>query len=179
MKLTSVSEQMTYAAERFLLRPPRRSDLGVLEMATSDARVARMTREIPHPLPPGAMASLIERASADDRTEEIWILDGSESGLGEVLGQVSLQHMDRNQSEISFWVVPGLWGSGIASEAVKTLLDANPLASEAVFAAVFQDNPASSRVLGNLGFAFIGEASYFSVARDTQVPTWTYVKSMM
>ena len=47
-----------------------------------------------------------------------------------------------------------------------------------IFGSVFQDNPASSRVLTNAGFEYIGEAESFSVARSAMVTTWTYIKKL-
>lgn len=178
MKMETLTRQPTLQAKRFELRPPRYSDQGALELHAGDERVARMTRDIPHPLPPGAAENFIERALDETRTEDIWILDGSASGMGEVLGVIGLERMDRDQAEIGYWVVPGLWGTGIATEAVRTLLDANPLDCSTIFAAVFQDNPASARVLTNLGFSYIGDAEYHSIARGAQVPTWTYLKGL-
>lgn len=57
---------------------------------------------------------------------------------------------------------------------MRTLIAANPLNSQVMFASVFQDNPASARVLTNCGFQYLGDAETFSVARDAAVPTWTY-----
>jgi RimJ/RimL family protein N-acetyltransferase len=53
-------------------------------------------------------------------------------------------------------------------------VSANPLNNKTMFAAVFQDNPASARVLIHCGFEYLGDAETFSVARDATVPTWTY-----
>lgn len=162
------------ASGRFVLRPLRRSDAGLIAHYAGDARVARGTRSIPHPLPPGAAEALVARAQAPDRGEDVWALDGTAQGLGEVLGLVHLARMDRRQSEVSFWVAPALWGSGLASEAVAALIAANPQGSEQIFAEVFQDNPGSARVLTNNGFEYLGDAEAFSVARGVSVPTWTY-----
>jgi RimJ/RimL family protein N-acetyltransferase len=57
--------------------------------------------------------------------------------------------MDRRQSEISYWVAPAFWNSGLASEAVRAIIAANPHGAAQVFAEVFQDNPGSARVLTN------------------------------
>jgi RimJ/RimL family protein N-acetyltransferase len=108
--------------------------------------------------------------------ERAWVLDGSASGLSEVLGVISLTGMDRDQSEIGYWVAPAFWNAGFASEAVRALVAANPLASRTIFAEVFQDNPGSARVLTNCGFEYLGDAETFSVARNARVPTWTYLK---
>lgn len=165
-------------SDRFALRPLRASDKALIELHCADPRVARMTTRIPHPLPPGLADSVIARATAPDRTEEIWAMDASPVGEAEVVGLIALERMDRNQSEVSYWVIPAFWNTGFASEAVRALVEANPLGNRTMFASVFQDNPASARVLTNCGFDYIGDAESFSVARDTTVPTWTYIRQL-
>ncbi|MEO1239851.1 MAG: GNAT family N-acetyltransferase, partial [Pseudomonadota bacterium] len=88
---------------------------------------------------------------------------------------ISLQRMDREQSEVSYWVAPAFWNTGLASEAVRGLIASNPQKARTYFASVFQDNPGSARVLTNAGFNYIGDAEAFSVARGQTVPTWTYL----
>ena len=61
---------------------------------------------------------------------------------------------------------------------MQALVDANPLGNDALFGSVFQDNPASARVLTNAGFAYVGDAESFSVARNAKVATWTYVRKL-
>lgn len=178
MKLDTIVNQPVIETERLILRPLRRSDTGNLELFASDERVARMTRTIPHPLPPGAMDAFIGRALAEDRDEDVWVLDRSTNGFGEFLGLIALERMDRNQSEVGYWIVPAFWNSGLASEAVRALIDANPHTDKTMFASVFQDNPASARVLTNAGFEYLGDAEAFSVARKAPVPTWTYLKRL-
>ena len=178
MKIDTIVNQPVIETERLILRPIRRSDTGLLEMYGADERVARMTRTIPHPLPPGATEAFVARALSDDRGEDIWVLDGTSSGLGEVLGLIALERMDREQSEIGYWVAPAFWNTGLASEAVRALVEANPKANQTMFASVFQDNPASARVLTNCGFQYLGDAEAFSVARGAPVPTWTYLKRL-
>ena len=178
MIIDQITNQPLIEAERFVLRPLRRSDAGLLELHMSDARVARATASIPHPLPPGATEAFIQRALQAERAEDIWVMDGAASGLAEVLGVVWLRPMDREQSEINFWVAPAFWNGGIASEAVRAMVAANPHAARTMFAEVFQDNPASARVVTNAGFEYLGDAEAFSVARGAVVPTWTYVRRL-
>ncbi len=166
--------QPVIATDRFVLRPPRRSDAGLLALFAGDRRVAEATRSIPHPLPPGAAEAFIARATAPGRAEDVWVLDGSAHGSAEVLGVISLKRMDRAQSEIGYWVAPAFWNTGLASEAVRALVAANPNGDRTLFAEVFQDNPRSARVLTNAGFEYLGDAETFSVARNARVPTWTY-----
>ncbi|MEM6823563.1 MAG: GNAT family N-acetyltransferase [Pseudomonadota bacterium] len=177
MRLEPIVNQPTVEAERFTLRPVRRADAGLLSLYTGDARVAWNTGQIPHPLPPGATEAAIERAMADDRAEDLWVIDGSKDEGEAVLGAISLKRMDRGHSEIAYWIAPAFWNTGLASEAVRAMIAANPHQAHALFASVFQDNPASARVLTNAGFQYIGDAETFSVARNAAVATWTYVLS--
>lgn len=178
MIIDQITNQPVIDAERFILRPLRKSDAGLLELYMGDERVARATGTIPHPLPPGATEAFINRSLKTERTEDIWVMDGASSGLAEVLGVVWLRPMEREQSEINFWVAPAFWNSGIASEAVRAMVAANPHAARTMFAEVFQDNAASARVVTNAGFEYLGDAEAYSLARGVTVPTWTYVKRL-
>lgn len=178
MTTETLGAQMLIKTERLDLRPLRRSDLGLIELHASDARVAEMTTTIPHPLPPGSTEAFIARAIAEEREEDVWAMDGLRTGGAEVMGLISLKKMDRNQSEIGYWVAPVYWNTGLASDAVAALVNANPLGNQTMFGSVFQDNPASARVLTHCGFEYLGDAESFSVARNTTVPTWTYSRKL-
>lgn len=175
MRLEAIVSQPVIEVDRFVLRPLRRSDAGLLSMYAGDRRVAWNTTTIPHPLPPGATEAFVDRSMAETRTEDVWIMDGSRDGGDEVLGVISLRSMDRGQSEIGYWIAPAFWNTGLASEAVRAIIAANPHRDRTLFASVFQDNAASARVLTNAGFEYIGDAESFSVARNASVPTWTYI----
>ncbi|KAA9008882.1 GNAT family N-acetyltransferase [Histidinibacterium aquaticum] len=172
------NDQPTIQAERFVLRPLRRSDAGLIGLYAADKRMAEMTRQIPHPLPPGAVEATIENALDPERKEDVWAIDGQATGLAEVVGLVHLARLDRQQSEISYWIAPQLWNAGLATEAVRALLAANPHGSRECFAEVFQDNLRSARVLTNCGFSYLGDAEAWSVSRGAMVPTWTYMAKM-
>lgn len=174
----TISAQPVIETERFVLRPLRRSDAGLIEMYAGDKRVAEGTRAIPHPLPPGTSENFTSRAQAEDRIEDVWAIDGSRHGLAELLGVVSLTHLEDGQSEVGYWVGPGFWNTGFASEAVAAIVAANPHGSRTLFAEVFQDNPGSARVLSNCGFEYLGDAESWSLARGRHVPTWTYLRKM-
>jgi RimJ/RimL family protein N-acetyltransferase len=176
--LNAIDSQVTIPTERFVLRPARVSDAGLFSLHAGDVRVAEGTSSIPHPLPPGAAAAFVARAMNPSAVERIWVMDGTAEGMPEVLGVISLKQMDREQSEIGYWVAPAFWNTGYASEAVQALIDANPLKSKAIFAQVFQDNPGSARVLSNSGFGYLGDAESFSVARNARVQTCTYLRKM-
>lgn len=174
----TVTVQPTISAPRIVLRPPTASDAGLLTMYLSEDRVARGMRGVPHPLPPGTIEAMIARAQHPERSEDIWVMDGHAAGHAEVLGLIQLTPMDRAQSEVFYWVAPAFWNVGFATEAVRSLLQANPHRAARYFAEAFQDNPGSARVLTNCGFDYLGDAEAFSVARNSVVPTWTYTLNM-
>lgn len=178
MKLDPVGNLPVIATEVFDLRPVRWSDMGLIEHYVSDERVARMTTTIAHPLPPGATEAFVTRCLREDRDEDVWIIDATRSGGPDLKGLIGLRRMDRNQSEVRYWVAPVFWNTGIARHAVEALVTANPLGNAAMFASVFQDNPASARVLTRCGFAYLGDAEVYSVARGATVPTWTYSRKL-
>lgn len=170
--------QLSFQAESLQLRPLRRADAEALALYVADRRVAEGTRSIPHPLPDGAAEAFIEASLRSERDEDVWAIDGTPGGSAALLGVVSLKALDRNQSQIGYWVAPAFWHAGIASAAVRALLEANPHHNCTVFAEVFQDNPVSARILTNAGFEYIGDAETWSVARGRTVPTWTYLRKM-
>ncbi|MCP4206356.1 MAG: GNAT family N-acetyltransferase [Shimia sp.] len=174
MKLDTIVNQPVIETDRFVLRPLRRSDQGLIEMHTADRELARLTASIPHPLPPGYIEAFINRAQSDGRVQDVWAFDGSADGQPEVMGLIGLTRVDEGQVEIAYWIGKAFRNTGLASEAVRAMIAANPLKSTTVFASVFQDNPASARVLTNCGFQYLGDAESFSLARDATVPTWTY-----
>ncbi|MEM1388959.1 MAG: GNAT family N-acetyltransferase [Pseudomonadota bacterium] len=178
MKLEPLNNQPIIRAERFEMRPLRASDAGLLTLYAGDARVARNTASIPHPLPPGAEEAFIERAAMPDRTSDVWALDGSGAGLSELLGVIALTRLDRGQSEVGYWVAPACWRIGIASEALDALVAANPHGARTLFGTVFQDNDASAKVLTHAGFEYIGDAEVYCVSRGHKVPTWTYLRKL-
>lgn len=178
LDMIAADGQGQIAAGRFVLRPLRRTDVTLFEAHAGDKRVAEATQAIPHPLPPEAAEKFVAKAIAGGSDEDIWVMDGTISGLAEVLGMISLKRMDRGQSEISFWVAPAFWNAGIASDAVRALVAANPQSNRTIFAAVFQDNPSSARVLSHAGFQYLGDAETFCVGRDANVPTWTYIRKL-
>lgn len=178
MEMEKITLQPAVETDRFVLRPLRKSDMGPIELYGGDKRVARMTTSIPHPVPPGMTEAYVTRAMSDERDEHVWAMDGTIAGGSELMGVISLKAMDREQSEVSYWVAPPYWNTGLASDAVQALVEANPMNNVTMFASVFQDNPASARVLTHCGFEYLGDAESFSLARDTTVPTWTYLRKL-
>lgn len=136
-----------------------------------------MTPSIPHSLTPGVTETIIARALHPEREEDIWIIDGMRSGLSEVLGLVSLHHLSKAESELTYWVAPAFWNKGVGSEVMDALIQQNPFRNKTICAAVFDDNPAFARVLTRCGFDYVVDAEAYSVSRHASVATWTYLRT--
>lgn len=175
MMQSEISGQMVIPTERFTLRPIRSSDCGLIELYAGDERLAKMTTDIPHPLPPGVMAVYLDRVTKADSAENVWAIDGTSQDAGEFLGLMELENVTEGQSKVSYWIAPQFWNTGLASEALTTLVTANPMNDRSLVASIFQDNPASAKVVTNAGFALIGESEVFCLARNGMVDTWDYV----
>ncbi|MEQ6248094.1 GNAT family protein [Sulfitobacter sp. HNIBRBA3233] len=176
--MNTLFQQPTLTTERFVLRPVQMSDVGRIEHYAADIRVAHSTPRIPHPLPPGLIAGFIERALKPERDEDVWVMDGGAEDGADVMGVISLARLDRNQSEVGYWVAPPFWNSHVASDAVQALVNGNPLGNATMFASVFHDNPASAKVLTNAGFQYLGDAETYCLSRAACVPTWTYSRKL-
>jgi len=95
--------------------------------------------------------SLLESPSDPWRSIVRAIVDGLSSTLVGLCGVVILRGAE--QGEIWYLVAPESWGSGIATDATRQLLDFGftELALHRIWATCLPENPASSRVLEKVG----------------------------
>lgn len=164
---------------RLRLRRFRPSDAALVELMSSDRRVAWMTERIPHPYPPGLAAAFVERVSRGTPDETGWAIDtavgadeGDENGL---IGTIMLRLDAPGSARVGYWLAPAFWGTGYASEALAGVVGfARAAGFRELTARVFQDNPASVKVLLHAGFAYVDDGEVYSLAREAMVPTHNY-----
>ncbi|MEM4781809.1 MAG: GNAT family protein, partial [Halalkalicoccus sp.] len=77
---------------------------------------------------------------------------------GTPVGNVSLKDMRRLHGMLAYWLLPDKRGQGYATESAALLLDHafDTIGLHRVFAWTIDDNEASQKVLGRLGFAHEG-----------------------
>jgi RimJ/RimL family protein N-acetyltransferase len=171
----TVLEPVDIVTERLLLRRLRRSDAALIELYVSDPRVARMTEQIPHPYPPGLAESYVRRVAAGQAGEVTWAIDAGADAENGLIGAIMLRLPEPGAARIGYWLAPAYWGTGYASEAAEAVVGFAAAAGlREVAARVFQDNPASVKVLLRAGFAYVGDGEAWSVARGGMVPTHEY-----
>lgn len=85
---------------------------------------------------------------------------------GQVVGHVAKFVMDE-KDEITYWIDRAYWGKGIATEALKQLLEI--YTPRPIYARAVKDNVGSIRVLQKNGFVIEGEDKGFADGRRTVV----------
>jgi RimJ/RimL family protein N-acetyltransferase len=179
MSETTQHPQPEIVTPRLRLRRRRPRDAGLVALYCSDRRVAWTTASIPHPYPPGAADGFIERVLAPGSGELSWALDTGADDENGLVGLIGLKPADEAAAEIGYWVAPAFWNTGYASEAVEGVVGyAARTGWLELSAFVFQDNPASARVLTRAGFVYEGEGDVFSLARGAMVPSFRYRRSL-
>jgi RimJ/RimL family protein N-acetyltransferase len=171
----TILQPIDIETERLRLRRLRLSDAALIDLYASDRRVAWMTERVPHPYPPGLAASFIERVAAGTVDETGWAIDtGDDAGNG-LIGTIMLRLDAPGSARVGYWLAPAFWGTGYATEALDALVGfARQAGLGQLTARVFQDNPASVKVLLHAGFSYVDDGEVFSLARNTVVPTHNY-----
>lgn len=85
---------------------------------------------------------------------------------GEAAGTIGFFHIG-DQAEVTYWVDRKRWGKGIASAALRMLLD--EIAERPVYARAASDNIGSLRVLEKAGFQRVGVDRGFAAGRGEEI----------
>ena len=138
-----------------LIRKWKREDAQDLQKSINDTRVLNnLTDRIPYPYHLQDAYDYIDAMLAVDENE---ILAFAIEYAGHVVGSISVLRQEdiyRRSGEIGYYLGYDYWGQGIMSEAVKQacLLIFEHSDIERIFAAPFDYNHASQRVLEKCGF---------------------------
>jgi ribosomal-protein-alanine N-acetyltransferase len=138
---------------RCTLREWRDGDRTSLVRHADNPRVARGLRDA-FPQPYGvADADRWIKSTAGSDPQTIFAIDVA----GEACGGIGLHvqaDVFRSSAEIGYWLGERYWGRGIATESVRasTKYAFDGLGLEHVYATVFENNPASARVLEKAGY---------------------------
>lgn len=159
---------------RLTLRPGWPEDAPALAAAIAYHDVARMTARVPWPYTLADAEAFL--SLPQDRTRPTCLIVAHDEGvLSRLIGGVGLSNTT-GEAELGYWLTPGAWGRGYATEAAAAMLDhaRHALGARRVQAGHFADNPASGRVLRKLGFVATGSVPYPSLARAADSPAIRY-----
>ena len=160
---------MILETTRLRLRSLAVSDAERVAELAGEWDIASMTAAIPHPYDAKMAADWIAGLACSTHVPIAIEQDGRLIGCtGHTPSPAG--------AEVGYWIGRPYWGQGHATEALGALSAhlRNDAGLAPLHACVFQDNPASARVLTNSGFQYLGDAETFSIARNAPVPTWTY-----
>jgi len=154
---------MKLEGEKIILRPPRASDAESIYTYAKDREVSRyMTVRFPYPYKRKDAEGFIKRVAKEwqEKNQKNTIFVIEHLGSKQVVGTIGLKKIDtyNKNAELGYWVAKKYWRQGIASEAVKLILDYgfNELNLKRVYAGVFHPNTASQKLLEKIGFKHEG-----------------------
>jgi len=151
--------------ERILLRPWHEGDAPALYKYASDPEVGPRAGWPPHQSEQESL-EIIRTIFSNDRT---WAIELKETG--EVIGCIgyfvhgeSNIDIGENDAEAGYWVARPYWNRGIATEALRLLIDycKREKGFQFLWCDFFVDNPASGRVMEKCGFRDTGAVNYCS-----------------
>lgn len=154
--------------DRLVLRPMRYSDADMVEKFVSDADVAAMTANIPHPYPQGTALAYLERAIPEHKNGEALLyaitLKRSQNDL---IGSIGIKKLNERGPEIWYWLGTPFWRRGLMSEALKPVVNEvfRQNSVPALCALIMRENEASKKVLLKTGFVETGPGTCDSPAR--------------
>ncbi len=85
---------------------------------------------------------------------------------GRIAGSIA-RYLRDGKPEVTYWIGREFWGKGIATAALKALLEVHK--ARPIHAAAAKDNVASIRVLEKCGFTHCGESRGFANARGEEI----------
>jgi [ribosomal protein S5]-alanine N-acetyltransferase len=136
----------------FKLRPFKETDLKSLVKYANNPKVAsNLTDRFPHPYTEEAGRSFIAMAMSHQPTQIMTIdIDGEASGG---IGLHPGEDVYRMNAELGYWVAEPYWGHGIATRAVKQMIEYGfkHLPITRIYARPFSPNIASQKVLEKAG----------------------------
>ena len=149
--------QPTLKTDRLILRPYKTSDAEALEKLASDKRIAEQIL-LPHPYPKGAANDYISTHSLKWDKNEGCFFAIILIGTGELIGNISIEHIKNKSGKLGYWIGCEFWGKGYCIEAGKCIVrfGFSNLHLNRIYAAHLSSNVASGKVLLNLGFDHIG-----------------------
>jgi len=161
-------------AERLVLAPLTPVHAPALYPLINDWDIARMLTRVEWPMTPESVQAFAAKKAADSGEDIFAILVG-----GAPIGVAGVKHPGtgdppRKMPRLGYWIGRPYWGRGYGSEAVvaiTTFAFARFPQAEVIGGGVFEDNPASRRVLEKAGFREARRYETHSTSRGGLVRT--------
>jgi len=149
-------ELPTLHTERLLLQPFRRNDIPELVPLIGAREVAATTRRIPHPYTEADAERFITQAQDGG---EVNLAIRLQTNLSLIGGGILRPDREHQHAELGYWIGLPHWGNGYATEAARELVryGFQVLGLHRIYASHTSRNPASGKVLANVGMKHEGK----------------------
>ena len=164
----------TIRTERLLLRPPVPRDARAAARVLNDWAVVKETESWGYPVSEERTRWRFAQHARQPLSEGAFFVMVAEEGL---IGTIGLHRRVGTTYGLSYMTGRASWGRGYVTEAARALCAFGFDAMEAglIQADVFQDNPASSRVLEKVGFRYARDPGPgWSATREGYFPRHEY-----
>ncbi len=145
--------------DRINLRRVVASDARAIARHCRDKAISRHTF-VPYPYGLEDAQQFIRSIQAGFRNRSICTFAIEHRESGELVGLIGFHNVNyqHSRAELGYWLARSMWGQGLMTEAVPMMVRFafDRLHLRRVYAFVFPENPASSRVLEKCGFTFEG-----------------------
>lgn len=143
---------MFVRTERLTLRPGWIEDAPELARAIGHRAVCDKLAQVPWPYTLADAEAFL--AGAHDPKKPAMFIFEHEAGSVRLVGGIGIHEDAEGNNELGYWLTPGAWGRGIATEAGEGVvrMARESLRLKRLVSGHFVDNPASGRVLRKLGF---------------------------
>ena len=161
--------------DQYALRSFKASDKAPLTRLGNNARVSANLRDgFPYPYTPEAAEEWLGKMAGSE-APMIFAITEKDKLIGGA-GIHSLDDVYRFSAEVGYWLGVPFWGKGIATRAVKTLVDYAFENTRLIklFAGVYSSNPSSARVLEKNGFVLEGRLRNAVVKREVVLDELRY-----
>jgi RimJ/RimL family protein N-acetyltransferase len=150
----------TLTTERLILRPFTLDDAPEVQRLAGTREIADTTINIPHPYPEGAAEKWINtrRDEYQKNGSVAWAVTLKDSS--QLMGCISLGVDGKNgRAELGYWIAREYWGQGYCTEAAKKVLTYGFRQAKLnrIFASYLSRNPASGKVMSNIGMKKEGQ----------------------
>lgn len=146
--------QKTIVTERLLLRMFEKSDAAAVTELCNNYNIYKSTLNLPFPYEERHALPWIARHAEQFKANQLYQFAITDKKSEKLLGSIALSnnHAFKN-GELAYWIGEPYWGNGYATEAAQALVDFafTEKGYHKVFARCFATNPASEKVLLNIG----------------------------
>ncbi|MFN8206095.1 MAG: GNAT family N-acetyltransferase [Bacteroidales bacterium] len=167
---------MELRSRNILLRPWQEEDASGLAELANNRNIADMLRDgFPHPYTLVDAVSWIHSTIAVNNPPTLFAIMFEEKLAGGI-GILLKDNIYRKNVEIGYWIGETFWGKGIATEAVKLIVEYifRNFNVVRIYAETFTSNKASSRVLEKNGFVCEGIFSKAVIKNEVLLDSATY-----